>query len=91
MSLGEELQNIATQVVNSPKVFGGVSAATTSLGIASMTQLITGALGLVATAAGIIATVLLGRVHWAAYKNEMLQNKILRKQLIDAGGDPDKE
>lgn len=91
MSLNEELRNAAAEIASSPKVLGGVSAATTSLGLASITDVITGSLAIVATSAGIIATFLLGRVHWAAYKNHMLQNKILRKQLIEVGGDPDEE
>lgn len=91
MSLSDELQSAATEIASNPKILAGVSAATTSLGVASMTEVISGALSMLAIVAGIIATVLLGRVHWALYKNHMLQNKILRKQAIDAGIDPDKD
>lgn len=91
MNLNEELRSAAESVASNPKVLGGVSAATASLGVASMTQMISGVLSLLAIVAGIIATGLLGRVHWALYKNHVLQNKILRKQAFDVGIDPDKD
>lgn len=91
MNFKDELQSAAEAVASNPKVLGGVAAATTSLGAASWTDVISGGLSMMAIIAGIIATTLLGRVHWAAYKNHILQNKIFRQQLIALGGDPDKD
>lgn len=91
MNFKSEFNAVLEAVVNSPKMLGGVGAATTSLGVSSMVGVISGALSMLAIIAGIIATFLLGRVHWAAYKNHMIQNKIFRKQLIELGGDPDKD
>lgn len=91
MNFRDELQSAVAEMASNPKVLGGVSAATTSLGLASVTEVISGALSMLAITSGIIATILLGRVHWALYKNHMLQNKILRKQALDAGIDLDKD
>jgi hypothetical protein len=86
-----ELHNAVEAVIASPKLTAGVSAATTSLGLASAADYISGAMSFMAILAGIIATMLLGRVHFAKYKNEVVHNKILRRQLIALGGDPDKD
>jgi FlaG/FlaF family flagellin (archaellin) len=59
--------------------------------VASFTDLITGALAVLATVAGTVVTILLGRVHLASYRTQQLQNKLLRQQLISMGGDPDKD
>lgn len=91
MNLRDELVSAVSAIGSSPKVLGGVAATTTSLGVASMAEFIHGALSSCALLAGICATLLLGRVHWAVYKNRMLENKLLRKQLIDIGLDPDKD
>lgn len=91
MSLRDELLDAAEALISSPKLMAGVSAATTSLGLASATELISGVMSSLAILAGIVATFLLGRVHFAKYKNEMVTNKILRRQLIALGGDPDKD
>jgi len=89
MNYREELQAAVEAVATNPKVTMGVSAATASLGVASAAEIISGVLSGLAILAGIIATTLLARVHWALYKNHVLQNKILRQQFIELGGNPD--
>jgi hypothetical protein len=89
MNFRNELLSAAETVASNPKVSAGVSAVTTGLGVASATEWISGPLSSVAILAGIIATVMLARVHWETHKNQVLQNKILRKELIKLGGDPD--
>lgn len=91
MSLQDELKNAVLEAANNPKVAAAVTTATTSLGLASITDVINGALAFAAMVAGLIVTVLLGRVHWASYKTQQLHNMILRRQLRELGGDPDKD
>ena len=91
MNFYSELQSSAQTGASNPKVFAAVSGATAALGGATITDLITSALSYGAMLSGIIATILLGRVHWASYKNHMLQTKILKKQLRDLNIDPDSE
>jgi hypothetical protein len=91
MSLPDELKSAVLSAANNPKVAASVTTATTSLGFASITDLISGALALAAMIAGLIVTVLLGRVHWASYKTQSLHNMILRRQLRELGGDPDRD
>lgn len=86
-----ELGDIAEEMMSGPKVTVSVAAATTSAGVASLADIMSGALSWAALAAGLIATVLLSRVHFIRYKNEVLQNKIFRAQLRELGGDPDKD
>lgn len=80
-----ELQSVSEQILQSPKTTAAVSVTTASLGLAGIADLANGVMYAGATLAGIISTLLLGRVHWAKYKNEVLQNRILRKQLEDLG------
>ncbi len=89
MSFQNELSEAVQSAASNPKVMTVVSGATTALGAAGITDMLRGPLFLVATCAGIAATALLGRVHWATYKNQILQTKILRRQLADLGVDPD--
>lgn len=91
MNFRDELQAAAETVSANPKVLAGVSAATTSMGVASAADIMSGALATLAVLSGIVATILLGRVHWISYKNHVIQNKIFRQQLRDMGGDPDKD
>lgn len=85
MNYLNELQSVAQDVVGSPKVLATVAGATASLGMVGLSDLMRGALSASAILAGIIATILLGRVHWAKYKNERLKNRILRRQLSELG------
>ncbi len=91
MNFRDELQSAVETVIASPKVLAGVSAATTSMGVASAADIMSGTLAMLAVLSGIVATILLGRVHWISYKNQVIQNKIFRQQLRDMGGDPDKD
>jgi len=91
MNWKTELQSAVAEAANSPKFSATVATTTTSLGMASIADLISGALAALAMVAGIIVTILLGRVHLASYNTHVLQNKILRQQLRDLGGDPDKD
>ena len=88
MNYSDEFHVAVEAVASSPKLLAGVSAATTSLGVASFADLISGALSGLAILTGVIASMLLGRVHWISYKNQVLQNKILLRQLRDIEGEP---
>lgn len=89
MNWSAELSAIAEEAASNPKVTAMVATTTTSLGIANLANVFDGLLSWAAVAAGLVATVLLARVHFAKYKNEVVQNKILRLQLKGMGGDPD--
>lgn len=91
MSLQDELKGAVLNAANNPKVAASITTATTSLGVASITDLINGALAVLAMVAGLVVTILLGRVHWASYNTQRLHNMILRRQLRELGGDPDKD
>jgi hypothetical protein len=90
MSYQSELQSVVTQAANDPKTSAGVSVATALLGGASVADLIQGSLSFLAILAGFVVTCLLGRVHLQQHRNDRLQNQILRQQLRELGGDPDK-
>lgn len=85
MSYENELQSTVEQIAQSPKTLATVSATTATLGAAGMTSALQGWLSIFAILAGVIATALLCRVHWAKYQNERLQNRILKQQLLDMG------
>jgi hypothetical protein len=89
MSFRNELHAAVAEIAGNPKVSAAVSTATAGLGMASAAELIGGVLSSVAIIVGIIATGALARVHVESHKNQVLHNKILRKQLIELGGDPD--
>ncbi len=91
MNYRDELMSAAEAMASNPKVLATVAGATSSLGVATWNELISGVLSGAAIMSGIIATILLGRVHWVSYKNQVIQNKIFRKQLRDLGGDPDSD
>jgi hypothetical protein len=89
MNLSEELNDAVQAAASNPKVLAAVSGTTTALGAASITEVVGGLLSYSAMCAGIVATILLGRVHWATYKRQILEAKLLKKQLHDLGVDPD--
>ncbi len=89
MKFSDELSAVSEAIASSAKLSVGVSAATASLGIASAADFISGPLSSIAMGMGIIATVLVIRIHLQVHKNHVVQNKIYRRQLISMGGDPD--
>lgn len=82
-----ELQSVALQAIESPKATALVAGSTTAAGLASFADLIHGMFSTSAIIAGVIATALLARVHWKKYQNEVLKNRILRKQAESLGID----
>lgn len=87
MRFHEELHGVLQQVAESPKATGIVAAATTSLGLASFTDILRGALSVAAVLAGLIATTILARVNWVKFRNEEIKNRILTKQAGELGID----
>lgn len=73
------------------KVTGAVGGGTAGLGVAGMMGLIHGVLSIIAIGAGVAATILLARYHITNERTSRLKNKMLEKQLRDAGIDPDIE
>lgn len=91
MKFLSELQATAQQLVENPKTTGVVATVTASLGMASFADVLKGAVGFAAVVAGLIATILLGRVHWINFENEKINNRMLRKQAADMGIDLSKD
>ena len=91
MNYQSELNDTAQSVASNPKMLAAVAGANTALGAASIADVISGALSCGAILIGIIVTVMLGRVHWISFKNLVLENKLLMRQLRDIGIDPDKD
>lgn len=61
-------------ITNNPKITAFIATTTSAIGAAAGAELIHGALVNLSMAAGIVVTILLGRVHWIKYK-------IMKRQL----------
>lgn len=87
----DELPIIAREAAASPKFTGAVAATTAAIGGASATEILHGFFSGFAMVVGVVATILLSRNHYLDYRIKKQQYKILLKQVIDAGLDPDTE
>lgn len=91
MNWNEELRSIVAELMASPKTTAAAAGTSATLGAAGIMDIIHGAFALGAIAASVIATMALARFHIASERNERLKNKLLRKQLMDQGIDPEAE
>ncbi len=91
MQFQDELKAIAEEVASSPRVSATIQVATATLGTAWFADLIQGTLSAVAILSGVIATFLLGRVHWITAQNRQIENKLLRDQAKKLGIDLTKD
>jgi len=78
-----ELQHVASEVVNSPRLLAASAATTSALSIAEIANIVTGWITTSGILLGAVATALLIRVHWVKYKNEVITNRLLLRQLAD--------
>lgn len=78
-----ELANVASEVVNSPRLLAASAATTSALSLAEIANLVTGWVTTSGILLGVVATALLIRVHWINYKNAVLQNQVLLRQLAE--------
>lgn len=85
MNLRTELQSAVQEAASNPKVSSAIQVATATLGAASFAELIQGFLSVVAIISGVIATLLLARVHWMTGRQRDLEYQILKKQARDLG------
>lgn len=85
MNLRSELQSAVQEAASNPKVASTVQVATATLGAASFADLIQGFLSVLAIISGVIATLLLARVHWMTGRQRDLEYQILKKQARDLG------
>jgi len=76
MSANGSLANAISEAASNPKLAATVSTTTAAVGAMAAGDFIHGALVNLSMMAGIIVTLLLGRVHWAKYK-------LLKRQLSD--------
>lgn len=68
MSVHEMAKEMAATAASNPAVAASVSVATTVLSAAARGDLVHGILVDVSMLAGVIVTLLLGRVHWIRYR-----------------------
>lgn len=87
MLLLSELQEAAKHLVDDPRVNGAVPTATMFSGFVSMTNEFGGVVSITVSIIGAIATLLLARLNWIKYKNEMIRNRILVEQAAGMGID----
>ena len=83
------LLNTASDVVNSPRLLAASATGTAGLSIAEMAQLVTGWVANVGILIGVVATILLIRIHLVNYKNSVITNKLLMRQLADIENEKD--
>lgn len=87
MNYLSELQGVAQQVVENPKVQLAVAGGTAAAGLISYTDFVHGVLSVSAIVAGLVATGILGHLNLKKCRNEELKNRILRKQAEGLGID----
>jgi multisubunit Na+/H+ antiporter MnhF subunit len=94
----EGLQIAIDRVLESPKTTVAASTFSTTMGIATASQWITGVIGWLAALAGLIATIILARFNWLKgehakleVENQKLKNEMLRKKAAELGIDIDDE
>ena len=87
----DALREFAENQMMTPKVTGAIAGGTAALGTAGIMGLIHDLLSVGAIGAGVAATILLARYHITNERTARLKNKMLEKQLRDAGIDPDIE
>ena len=85
MNLRSEFQSAVQEAASNPKVASTVQVATATLWAASFADLIQGVLSVLAIISGVIATLLLARVHWMTGRQRDLEYQILKKQARDLG------
>lgn len=91
MSLKNELKSMVQEAASNPKVASTVQVTTATLGAASFADLIQGVLSTMAIISGVIATLLLARVHWMTGRQRDLEYKMLKKKARDMGIDVPKD
>lgn len=81
------LQSAFERVVESPKTTAAVSAFSTTAGLASFQQWITGMGASLAVWGGLIGVLVLARLNWIKSENEKIRGRMLRKKADDLGID----
>lgn len=77
------LLSTASDVINSPRLLAVSASTTAGLSVAEMAQLVTGWAANAGIFVGVVATILLIRIHLINYKNSVITNKLLMRQLAD--------
>lgn len=83
------LISTASDVINSPRLLAASATTTAGLSVAEMAQLVTGWAANVGIFVGVVATILLIRIHLVNYKNSVITNKLLMRQLADIENEKD--
>lgn len=91
MKFQDELMSVVEAIASSPKVAAIVQIGTVSMGTAWFAEMLQGTMSILAIGGGVVATLLLIRVHWMTGKKIALENRILRQQAINLGIDLTKE
>lgn len=83
------LLSTASDVINSPRLLAASATTTAGLSIAEMAEIATGWAVKFGIFIGIVATILLIRIHLVNYKNSVITNKLLMRQLADIENEKD--
>mgnify|MGYP001761167228 CR=1 FL=1 len=83
------LINAASDVINSPRLLAASATTTAGLSVAEMAQVVTGWVTNAGIFVGVVATILLIRIHLINYKNSVITNKLLMRQLADIENEKD--
>ena len=81
--------NAASDVINSPRLLAASATTTAGLSVAEMAQVVTGWVTNAGIFVGVVATILLIRIHLINYKNSVITNKLLMRQLADIENEKD--
>lgn len=83
------LMNAVNETINSPRLLAASATTTAGLSIAEMAQVLTGWATNAGIFVGVVATILLIRIHLVNYKNSVITNKLLTRQLADLENEKD--
>lgn len=83
------LMNAVNETINSPRLLAASATTTAGLSIAEMAQVLTGWAANIGIFVGVVATILLIRIHLVNYKNSVITNKLLMRQLADIENEKD--
>ena len=83
------LMNAVNETINSPRLLAASATTTAGLSIAEMAQVLTGWATNAGIFVGVVATILLIRIHLVNYKNAVITNKLLTRKLANIENEKD--
>lgn len=87
MTWQDELHAAVRQSVENPTVHASWYGGTVISGIATYVSDASNIIGLIASLVGLIGSVILIRIQWTKYENELIRGRMLRRQAASMGID----